>query len=351
MTSGFTVNNNKINIGFIGCGYWGPNLIRNMGQLPGTRVKAVCDSDPGKEKFIKENYSGVEFLIDSNRLLKDDSIDAIVIVSPAKTHYKLAKACLEAGKHILVEKPLALSSAECRELIGLAKEKKKVLMVGHTFEYNAAVNKVKEYIDSGELGEIYYIYSQRLNLGRLRNDINAMWNFAPHDISIILYWLGIEPVRVSARGFSYLQPGIEDVAFMVLEFAQRISAHIHISWLDPHKTRMMTIVGSKKMIVYDDVSTDAKIKIYDKGFTKNNELGSFGNFDSFAKFQLIQRAGGLEIPRFEFKEPLQVECSHFLDCILNNKKPLTDGESALRVVRVLEAAQKSMENNGEAIKL
>jgi len=341
----------KISIGFIGCGYWGPNLIRNMQQLPNVHIQAICDIDEGRLKLLKSNYANVKCLTQYTDLLKDSQIEAIVIATPAETHYRLVKESLLADKHVLVEKPLSLSSPECRELIDLSQKHKKILMVGHTFEYNAAVNKVKEYIDSGELGKIYYIYSQRLNLGRVRHDINAMWNFAPHDVSIILYWLGKQPLRVSARGFKYLQQDIDDVAFMILEFQEGISAHIHISWLDPNKVRMMTLVGSEKMVVYDDVSTAEKIKIYDKGFVKNTKSGTFGDFDSFGKFQLIQRAGDLTIPKFDFIEPLQVECSHFVECIENNKIPLTDGFDGLRVVKVLEAAQKSMDNRGIPVEI
>ena len=341
----------NINIGFIGCGYWGPNLIRNLQQLPNVYIKAICDIDEERLKSLRSNYINVEFTTHYINLLEDKHIDAVVIATPAQTHYELTKAALFADKHVLVEKPLALSSSECRELINLSEKRRKILMVGHTFEYNAAVNKVKEYIESGELGKIYYIYSQRLNLGRVRQDVNAMWNFAPHDISIILYWLNKEPLRVSARGFRYLQHDIEDVAYVILDFPEGVSAHIHISWLDPNKVRMMTVVGSKKMVVYDDVSTTSKIRVYDKGFVKNNELGSFEEFDSFGKFQLIQRAGNLVIPKFDFVEPLKVECSHFVECIENNKKPLTDGFDGLRVVKVLEAAQKSMDNNGMSIEI
>lgn len=341
----------KINVGFIGCGYWGPNLIRNMAQLPMARIEAICDTQEERLEPFKDAYPDVKLTTKYAELLNDSRIDAVVIATPAHTHYKFAKDSLLLNKHVLVEKPLALSVTECNELIGIARKNNRILMAGHTFIYNAAVNKVKEYIDSGELGHVYYIYSQRLNLGRVRNDINAMWNFSPHDISIILYWLNKEPIRVSAKGFSYLQPEIEDVAFLTLEFREGVMAHIHISWLDPNKTRMMTVVGSNKMIVYDDVSTNAKIKLYDKGFLKKNNKDGFGKFQNFAEFQLIQRAGNLIIPKFDFIEPLYVECKHFLDCIKNNKKPITDGVSGLRVVRVLEAAQKSMDKGGVSVEI
>ena len=337
---------NIIRIGVIGCGYWGPNLIRNLRQLPNVNLSVICDIDASRLKWAKTKYDNLEVTNSYIEVLESSQIDAIVIASPASTHYEITKACLLANKHVLVEKPLALTSQGCRDLIQLSEKRKRILMVGHTFEYNAAVNKLKEYLDNGDLGKIYYIYSQRLNLGRVRQDINALWNFAPHDISIILYWLTRQPVRVSAKGMSYLQEGIEDVVFMNLEFADGINAHIHISWLDPNKVRRMTVVGSKKMVVYDDVSINKKIQIYDKGITRATIDTSLGNFDSFSKFQFIQRAGELLIPKLDFVEPLKIECEHFIKCIQNGKKPLTDGFDGLRVVKVLESAQRSMENRG-----
>ncbi len=330
-----------MNVAVIGAGYWGSNLLRIFSSLPNAHLEAVCDKKRECLDRAKKSYPWVKIFQDYKEVLGDPRIEVVVVATEAQFHYQIARECLSAGKHVLVEKPLALSQEQCKDLIDIAKGKNRVLMVGHTFEYNAAVRKLKEYITASELGKIYYIYSQRLNLGIIRQDINAMWNFAPHDISIILYLLGEEPVSVSAKGLSYIQEGIEDVVFMNLDFPGNVSAHIHISWLDPNKVRKTTVVGSKKMIVYDDLASDAKITVYDKGVEKK----SFGEFKTFGDFQLLLRAGDMHIPKIDFIEPLKVECSHFVECIEKGKKPLTDGFDGLRVVRVLEAAQKSLKNN------
>jgi predicted dehydrogenase len=240
-----------------------------------------------------------------------------------------------------------MSSREAQELVDLAAARRLVLLVGHTFLYNDAVRRVKQYIDSGELGEIYYITSQRLNLGRVRQDVNALWNLAPHDISILLYWLGADPESVSAKGLSFLQTGIEDVVFADLRFPSGIAAHIHVSWLDPKKTRQMVVVGSKKMIVYDDASSDARIVIYDKGVDRHDAGASLADNESFSQFQLRHRSGDILIPKLDFREPLQSECEHFVDCILDDARPVTCGVSGLRVVRVLERLQESLEATRE----
>ncbi|UCE17500.1 MAG: Gfo/Idh/MocA family oxidoreductase [Gemmatimonadota bacterium] len=340
-----------ITVAVLGCGYWGPNIIRNFHQLPGAHLLSVCDLRQDRLDYVKEHFPNVETTLEVESLLARTDIDAFVVTTPADNHFSLTKRVLEADKHVLVEKPLALTSDECRELIELAESKGKTLMVGHTFLYNAAVRKLKQFVDNNELGDIYYVYSSRLNLGRIRSDINAMWNFAPHDVSIILYLVGQEPVSVSAKGQSYIQPGIEDVVFMHLDFDDGMKAMIHISWLDPNKVRRMTVVGSKKMVVYDDVSRDAKIVVYDKGIDKININESFGEFEGFGEFQLRLRAGDMFIPEIDFVEPLKVECSHFIDCIVNGKKPLTDGEEGLRGVKVLEAAQQSLKHDGAAVKI
>ncbi|MFQ6092608.1 MAG: Gfo/Idh/MocA family protein, partial [bacterium] len=301
--------------------------------------------------YVREHFPGVEVSRDVAPILAHPEIDAVVLTTPADGHFSLAKQALEAGKHVLVEKPLAQTGAQCRELIDLAASRGKILMVGHTFLYNAAVRKLKEFVDGNELGDIYYLYSSRLNLGRIRNDINAMWNFAPHDVSIILYVLGKRPITVSARGQSYIQPGIEDVVFMHLDFEDGVSAMIHISWLDPNKVRRMTVVGSKKMVVYDDVSRDARIVVYDKGIDKVNIAESLGEFESFGEFQLRVRAGDMYVPEIDFVEPLKVECAHFIDCIVRGKKPLTDGEEGYQVVRILEATQISLERGGADVEI
>ncbi len=337
------------NIAVIGVGYWGPNLVRNFASVDNVRVVSVCDIERSRLQPIKRQYPTINLTSSFDDVIGDPEVDAVVVALPVAHHYQFAKAALEAGKHVLVEKPLCTHSSEARELIDTADTKGLVLMVGHTFEYNAAVAKLKELVQGGTLGQVYYIYSQRLNLGRVRSDINTMWNLAPHDISIILHCLDKKPLRVSARGLTQLQNNIEDVVFMVLELEGGVLAHIHNSWLDPNKIRKMTFVGSSKMVVYDDVSADAKIQVYDKGIDKKNISQDMGSYDDFGKFQLIHRAGDLLIPKINFVEPLRVECQHFIDCIEKGNLPLTDGQNGLRVVKVLEAAQESLARDGITI--
>ncbi len=337
---------NFINVAVIGLGDWGPNVGRNLARLSDVNLYAVCDMQEEALQKIGVQYPAIRLGTDYTELLNDPNVDAVVIATPVATHYALVKECLIAGKHVLVEKPLATTFDQCDELVELADKYNKVLMVGHVFLYNAAVRKLKSIIQSGELGQIYYIYSSRLNLGRVRQDVNALWNFAPHDISIVLYLLDMMPAQVNARGFSFIQPGIEDVVFVTLNFPNGTGVNIHLSWLDPRKMRLMTVVGSEKMVIYDDVSADAKIQIYDKGVTKQPTDQSLGEFKSFGEFQLLLRAGDVLIPKIDFVEPLKLECQHFVDCIETGKKPITDGREGLRVVQVLEAAQRSLENEG-----
>ncbi len=331
----------------IGCGYWGPNLLRNFFANKRCLIKWVVDTSPDRRTYVEENYPGVKTTDEFHRVVIDEEIDAVVIATPAVTHFSLSKTALEAGKHVFVEKPLAMSVVEAERLVELAEEKQRKLFVGHTFLYNAAVRKVKEYIDSGDLGDIYYIFAQRLNLGRVRQDVNAMWNLAPHDISIILYWFEEEPCRVSAQGFAFLQEGIEDVAFLNLDFPSGRYAHIHTSWLDPCKVRRIVIVGSRKMIVYDDTSPDAKVILYDKGIDKKTMHEPLESISSFGHFQLLQRMGDMVVPYLKFPEPLKIQSEYFIECILNDKTPITDGYSGLRVVKVLERAQESLKAKKE----
>jgi len=328
----------------VGLGYWGPNLARNLATVDGGELAVLCDADMGRLQRMARQLPGPRLVTDYADVLADDTIDGVVLATPVDTHFQLAHAALEAGKHVLVEKPLATTSADCEALIALADARGLRLMVGHVFVYNPAVRRVKELIDAGELGEIQYIYSQRLNLGQVRQDVNAMWNFAPHDISILCDWLDAEPSDVTARGFSYVQPGIEDVVFMTMAFPGGVGANVHISWLDPLKVRRMTVVGSEKMVVYDDVSADAKITIYDRGVTKRPMHASegLGAYRTFGEFQLLLRAGDVLIPKLEFTEPLKIECQDFVDCIRSGATPRSDGRQGLRVVRTLEAAQRSM---------
>ena len=339
-----------IKLGIIGCGYWGANLVRNFYQAHDCEIKTVAEASPARQNFVAENYPEIQITSDYNDLLKDNEIDAIIVATPASNHYQIANESLNAGKHVFVEKPLALTSKDAEELVDLAEKKKKILMVGHTVIYNEPIKKVKELVDSGEIGEIYYAYASRLNLGKVRSDVNVMWNLAPHDVSVLLYILNKKPVKVTAKGFSYIQDNIEDVVYLNIGFENNINAQIHLSWLDPNKRRDITIVGSKKMLVYDDISPE-RIKIYDKGIDKQNKHAYLGEYKDFAEYQLIQRAGDVMIPKVTINEPLKIECQHFIDCIVGNIEPLTSGRSALDVIRILEAADTSLKNSGHEVVL
>lgn len=345
-----------LRIGLVGLGYWGPNLARVINDLPGAELAAICDADPFRVERHRRSYPDATSVADYDRLLADPTIGAVVIATPAATHHALALAALQAGKHVLVEKPLAFTVAECAELIDVANRSGLVLMPGHVFLYNAAVRKVRSFIESGELGEIYYIYSQRLNLGQVRRDVNALWNFAPHDLSILSWWLGGRPERVAARGFSYLQQGIDDVVFMTLDYPGGIGANVHISWLDPLKVRLMTVVGSEKMAVYDDTSPDERIRLYDKGVTRRlleDRPGdaTLGSYRTFGEFQLLLRAGDILIPRIDFVEPLKLELEDFLAATRGERVPISNAETGLEVVRALEAAQRSLDGAGSPVEI
>ncbi len=334
-----------INLGLVGVGYWGPNLARNLNSAENASLAWVCDADQKSLGKIASSYPKTKTTTDINEMLAAADLDAVVVATPAGTHFDIAKQVLQAGKHAMVEKPLAMTGEECDELIDLAESKNLKLMVGHTFLYSPPVLKLKELVDSGDIGDVYYAYSTRVNLGRIRKDVNAMWNLAPHDIAIFLNLFGAAPVSVSAKGVTHIQPGIEDVVFMLLDFPNNITAHVHVSWLDPGKVRKLTLVGSQKMVVYDDTNADAKIQIFDKGVTKVAN-GSAESFTSFGEFQLLMRAGDVLIPKIAATEPLKMECQHFVDCIISGEQPLTDGVHAKQVVRVLEAAQESMQSGG-----
>lgn len=341
------------NVGIIGCGYWGPNLLRNLAANPRARVAGVADRAPERRAFVTERYPGVRTLEDHRALLSDPEVEAVVVATPAATHGALAREALEAGKHVLVEKPLAMSTAEAEGLVALAAEKHRVLMAGHTFLFNAAVEALKGYVDDGTLGEPYYLYSQRLNLGIVRSDVNALWNLAPHDVSIVLHLFGGLPRSVSATGASYLQPEIEDVVFMNLRYGDGRLAHVHVSWLDPGKVRRMTVVGSKKMVVYDDVA-DAKIAVYDKGIDRRPigaDRSPVPQPTEFAAHQLVKRAGDVHLPDIAFTEPLAREVDHFVHCVETGEAPLTGPKNGLDVVRVLEAAERSIAGGGVEIPL
>jgi len=333
-----------INLGIVGLGYWGPNLLRNFDQFNGCRVKVCCDLSEDNLNKARTQNTDIKTTDNYASLLEDPEIQAIVIATSAVTHHKLAKQAIEHGKHVFVEKPLTLDVGHAEELVQLAEQNGVKLMVGHLMEYHPAIGVLKEAVKTQELGDIYYLYSQRVNLGKIRKDENALWSFAPHDLSIIMYLLDSEPVNVSARGQSYLQTGIEDVVFLNLFFPDKVMAQIQLSWLDPHKIRRTTIVGSKKMAVFDDMEPTEMIRIYDKGVINNGTYGSFGE-------SLSLRFGSVTIPYIKMTEPLRLECQHFLDCINNGKQPRSDGLDGLRVVKVLQAAQESLKKDGTPVHL
>lgn len=324
-----------LNIAQIGVGYWGPNLLRNLVENNRCDVMKVADLSDERRKFVQKNYPSISPINDTDRIFDDSAIDAVVIATPADSHFGLVMKALDAGKHVLVEKPMARTMKEVEEIARKAEETKLVAMVGHTFLYNSAVRYLKHYIESGELGEVRYIYSQRLNLGRIRSDVNALWNLAPHDVSIIQYLLGNPvPVSVTSYGMDYIQKDIADVVFMNIVYPGKIMANIHVSWLDPHKIRKTTVVGSRRMVVYDDVADD-KIAIYDKGIDEVAELGKNMDYDNLPVFKLNYRSGDLIYPKIKFDEPLKVEVDHFMDCIEKKTSCLTGPDHAINVVKIL----------------
>ena len=327
-----------INIGIIGVGYWGPNYVRIFNELEQSKISCCCDVDGAKPDQIKRTNPFIETTKDYKDLLLASDVDAIVVSTPASTHYKIVKDCLVAGKDVLVEKPIALNSKDAEELVNTAKKEKRILMVGHTFVYNSVVQKLKDYIYNGDLGDIYYLHFSRTGLGPIRKDVNAMWDLAPHDISMLLYLLEDMPTEVSAKGQSYLQEGVEDVVFMTLRFPENILASIHVSWLDPYKIRRVTVVGSKRMAVFDDVNKLETLKIFDKGIDRYGEK----SYADYGEFQLEIRDGDVHIPKIVMGEPLKNQCKHFIECVRERKEPLTNGEEGLKVVRILEAAQESL---------
>jgi predicted dehydrogenase len=325
----------------IGVGYWGPNLLRNAIANPQCRVKTVSDFSPERQQYVKNLYPSIRVTDKTDEIFKDPEIDAVIIATPVYTHYQLTILALQAGKHVLVEKPMATTIQEIDHIASEAKKGNLVAMVGHTFIYNSAVRYVKDLIDQGEIGEIRYIYSQRLNLGRIRSDVDALWNFAPHDISIIQYWLdNPTPLSVQRNGIACIQPGIEDVVFLNITYPRQILAHIHVSWLDPRKIRQMVIVGSKKMVVYDDVNED-KIAIYDKGIDIHAVLGEHMDYDTQNPYLIKYRNGDLIYPQINFEEPLKLEIQHFLDCI-NDKIICESGpEKAREVINILISSENN----------
>jgi predicted dehydrogenase len=316
----------------VGLGYWGPNLARNFDDLAGCELSWVCDASEEARQRLAPSLRDARVTGDLNDLLGDPELDAVALATPVPTHADLAARVLEAGKHCFVEKPLAERVADAERVVEAARAAQRVLMVGHLLEYHPGVLRLKEIADSGELGDIRYIYSNRLNLGVLREEENALWSLGAHDVSVLLALAGEEPYEVEARGESYMQPGIEDVVFCFLRFPSGLAAHLHLSWLDPHKERRFTVVGSRRMATFDDMELERKVTVYDKGF--DERAGSYGEY--------ITRSGDTWSPRTPNTEPLRAECEHFVACVRDGATPRSDGESGLRVVRVLEALQDSL---------
>jgi predicted dehydrogenase len=326
-----------LNIAQIGVGYWGPNLLRNLIANKRCQVSKVVDLSKERRNYVKEIYPAVSVTDDTTEVMNDNNIDAVVIATPVATHFEFALQALKTGKHVLVEKPLARSKKEVEEIGRLAKNKSRLVMVGHTFLFNAAVRYVKKMVEEKVLGNIRYIYSQRLNLGRIRSDVDALWNFGPHDISIIQYWLDDpKPLSIIKRGVDYIQKGIDDVVFLNIMYPNKVMANIHVSWLDPNRVRRMIVVGTKKMVVYDDTS-DNKIAICDKGIDRMAVLGENMDYDNQNFKTYNYRSGDIMLPKIDFKEPLNVEINHFIDCIENGDKCISGVDHAKKVVEILES--------------
>jgi predicted dehydrogenase len=331
---------NILNVAQIGVGYWGPNLLRNLVSNERCNVKVVVDLSKERREYVQSMYPAIHVTDMAEEALNDSKIDAIVIATPASTHYDFATKALESDKHILVEKPLAMTTKEVEKIELLANRKNLVVMVGHTFLYNVAVRFIKKVIDEGVLGDVRYIYSQRVNLGRIRTDVDVFWNLAPHDISIIQYLLDEpKPLKVDLNGMAYVQDAINDVAFINIVYPNRILANIHVSWLDPHKIRCMTLVGTKKMIVYNDLSEN-KVSIFDKGIDRLAILGEQMDFDEVKAFTFNYRTGDIIIPKINWNEPLKTEIEHFVDCVLDGIYCLTGTDHAKNVIRILEMGTK-----------
>ena len=341
-----------INLAQIGCGYWGPNLLRNFSALPGAHVKFVVEADEDRRRYVRENYPRTTAVADLEPVLADPSIHAVLVATPARSHFALALRALRAGKHTFVEKPLAMSVAEVDTLAAEAARRRLTLMPGHTFLYNPAVLALKALVDSGALGRVYYLYTQRLNLGVVRSDVNALWNLAPHDVSICNFLLGTAPIAATAHGSSYLQPAIEDVVFAHFEYPGAVRASVHVSWLDPNKTRKVTVVGSRKMVVYDDVASDPLV-VYDKGIDSVPSAPTPGSFpfDLPGAHRLVYRSGGVDCPKISGPEPLHAEAVDFLAAIASGLPPRADAAGARSVVAALQAAELSLKENSRRVTL
>ena len=327
-----------VRVGVVGLGYWGPNLARNFDRLPAARLAWICDGSDEARTRVGAAFPGARACAELDEMLADPELDAVAVATPVATHAAMAERVLAAGKHCFVEKPLAQSVSEAERVVDAAGRAGRVLMVGHLLEYHPGLEKLKEYASSGELGDIHYIYGNRLNLGKLRAEENALWSLGAHDVSVLLRLAGEEPHHCQAVGESYMRPGVEDVVFCYLRFPSGLAAHLHLSWLDPHKERRFTVVGSKKMATLDDMEIERKLTIYDKGF--DEDFSSYGEY--------IARSGDTYSPRVPNDEPLRIECAHFVECVVEGRTPRSDGQSGLRVVRVLERLQSSLDESRRA---
>lgn len=333
----------EVRIGVIGNGYWGPNIIRNFAENQQVELVAVADRDPARLDHVRQRHRHVEHLVADYRDLFDLELDAVAVCTPPETHFEIASACMQAGLHVMVEKPITVSTDDAKELCRIAAEMDRVLMVGHTFEYNPAVRALKAMVGRGDAGEVRYVDAVRVGLGLFHPRLNVIWDLAPHDISILIDVLGQVPTTVSAVGSACLNQKVHDVAYVTLGFPSGVSAHIRLSWLDPMKTRKLTVVGSEKMIVYDDVALSEKVKVYD------HRVDAMPRTDSFGEFQFDYHHGDVVSPNINFQEPLKLEVAEFVECVLKGRKPKTDGASGVRVVKVIEAAQESLLSGGKTV--
>ena len=339
-----------IRLGVIGYGYWGPNLVRNFAEVPGCQLVAVSDMRADRLAAVRARYPGVRTFADPNQLMSERRIDAVAIVTPVSTHYDLAMQALKAGKHVLVEKPLAVTADQAAQLVDEAERRKLVLSVDHTFVYTGAVRKMRELVHSGGVGDIYYYDSVRVNLGLFQHDVSVMWDLAVHDLAIMDYVLPLKPIAVSATGMSHLDGKPENIAFLTLFFENRLIAHLHVNWLAPVKVRRTLVGGSKKMIVYDDLEPSEKIKVYDKGVTLTNEIAAPGPQQRY-RMLVDYRSGDMWAPRLDITEALTTEARHFISCVEAGQPTMTDGQAGLRVVRILEAATESIAMRGRIVEL
>jgi len=323
-----------VRVGVVGLGYWGPNLARNLAAIAGCELRWLCDPDASARERLASSFPGARVTAELSDLLDDDDLDAVVLATPVPTHAELAIAVARAGKHCFVEKPLATNAADAQAAVTAASDAGRILMVGHLLEYHPAVARLKQLIDEDELGHLYYLYGNRLNLGVLRANENALWSLGAHDVSVVLHLIGEEPDECLAHGASYVREGVQDVVFCYLRFPSGIVAHLHLSWLDPHKERRLTVVGARRMATFDDMLVEGKLAVYDKGFDEDTR--SWGEY--------ITRSGDMFAPHVANAEPLRLECEHFVECIRSGAAPRSDGHSGVRVVKVLERLQRSLED-------